>query len=331
LDGTFITIALIALFAWERSTSFSSVFSKLHLNPGEIESITAAKTDPYANRITGAAATDRNRLLQGFFREWVVGGLVLGICAVLTTYQFSDIGQAVSGTLNIRTISRLGLRSELLIALLIYFVCGLWLASLGRLEVMRSRWLMDGITFDRQVSKRWQRNSVLLLALVALIAAFLPIGSTFAIARILQSLAAVIVFIAAALFAILGAIYYLLTILLSGAAPESAEEPLELTMPEFIQPPEPPPIDNTPALIFGTIFWAIIVVVSIAAIPFFLRDRGIGINFGVFAQIWRRLALWLKIIWLGLTPRSATANRICGKGRKISLAICAVECTKPTK
>src|SRR5690606_23309357 len=158
----------------------------------------------------------------------------------------------------VRTIGRLGLRPEILFALLVYFLVGLWLISQARLSMVRARWLADGVASRPGVIASWHRASMLILLLVAVIAAFLPIGSTFAAAAILNTIVAVIAAGIQILFYLLSLLsLFLVSLLFTG------EEP-----PEVLPTPEPPPtpmptpeataISETPALIIGGIFWVLI-------------------------------------------------------------------------
>ena len=92
-------------------------------------------------------------------------------------------------------MSHLGLQPALLIAMLLYFGVGFWLLSQAKLMEMNARWLVNNITKDEQMERTWQRSSLFTLVLVGLVAAFLPIGPTLAISRILGALIQVIFFI----------------------------------------------------------------------------------------------------------------------------------------
>src|SRR5690606_7148976 len=105
-------------------------------------------------------------------RSWLAGGFLLALFAAMTSV---DIPASLEGEFTVRTIGRLGLRPEILFALLVYFLVGLWLISQARLSMVRARWLADGVASRPGVIASWHRASMLILLLVAVIAAFLPI------------------------------------------------------------------------------------------------------------------------------------------------------------
>ncbi|MBK8902258.1 MAG: DUF4129 domain-containing protein [Anaerolineaceae bacterium] len=46
-------------------------------------------------------------------------------------------------------------------------------------------------------------------------------------------------------------------------------------------------------------FWAVAIVVSVMAISFFLRERGMKMNMAVFQTFWQRFRVWLQTAWRG--------------------------------
>jgi hypothetical protein len=220
----------------------------------------------------------------------------------LTTFNLADL--AVSGGLELRTVGRLGLRPAMLAALLVYFIGGLWLAGQAQLAVLRSRWLVADTQLDRSMSRTWNRASVALIIVIATIAAFLPIGSTFAISRILQLLTVAVIGVVNFIFILISVVVFLIASLFFRNGQEAPEEPLDLReiVPEqFMLDPLEPPAQSP---ILGVIFWIIVAVVVIAAVVFFLRGRGVPLtgskaaNF--LAGIWLRVRGWLLSFWQGL-------------------------------
>lgn len=46
-------------------------------------------------------------------------------------------------------------------------------------------------------------------------------------------------------------------------------------------------------------FWAIAIVVSIIAISFFFRERGVKLDAARLPTVWQRLRIWLTAVWQG--------------------------------
>jgi hypothetical protein len=192
----------------------------------------------------------------------------------------------------------------MLTALIAYFVGGLWLAGQDQLAVLRSRWLVQDTMLDKKMSRTWNRASVILIGIIAAVSAFLPIGSTFAISRILQLLTIAVVAIINFIFILISFLIFLIASIFFGPGVDGFNEPIDMneTIPEqfMFDPIESPP--STP--IFGGIFWMIVIVAVIAAVIFFLRGRGVPISgnkiMTSFANTWQRFRTWFWGIWHGM-------------------------------
>lgn len=295
-DATFLVFLIAGIFAWERSISLSRIFNELTLSPSEI----AYFNQPLSERKHEPILTDRAELMQNYYRQWGIGGVLLGFFATITSFELQFLGQAAGAAFDLRNISRLGLAPEILAALLIYFVGGLWLASQGRMAVMRARWLAEGIETDTDMSRRWYRSSLLILLVVATLAALLPIGSTSAASDILHALLFVLLLLANLLLLLISApIVFLISLLRPG---EGGEE-LQLNLDQLMPPPASSGNSETPALVVGTIFWLIVIVISGLAVYFFLRERGLNIEQSRFGLIWQRFVAWLRGWWASTTGK----------------------------
>jgi hypothetical protein len=305
IDFALLAYAVLIFFAWDRSTSFAGIFTDLALTPAEITYYSSKPAERSDIRSAVIVPRNRGQLMQGYLRQWMIGGLILAFFATLTTFRLSDL--PAQGVLNLPNLSRLGLRPELLAALLVYFLGGLWLASQARVDVLKARWLIDGSQVDKGIARSWQRASPLLLLAAAAIAAFLPIGSTFAISRIVQVLANLVLVVVGAIVALASLILFLLASLLSSDAQEQPLPPLDLesSIPQY----ETNAVTgDTAALIAGSLFWVLFISAAVLATVFFLRGRGIRIEPGQAVRIWRQLAAWLKSLWTGVTGRLQTAT-----------------------
>jgi hypothetical protein len=310
IDFTFFIYAILVFFAWERSVSFSEIFADLALTPAEEAYFTLRRADRSNVRTATIVPRNRGQLMQRYLRQWMIGGLILAFFATITTYRLSEL--PVQGVLNLPNLTRLGLRPELLAALLIYFLGGLWLASQARMDILEARWLIDGSEVDREIAQGWRRASPLLLFVAATIAAFLPIGSTFAISRIIQVLANIAFVIIGAIVAVVSFILFQLSRLIPGEAPQQPLPPLDLesSIPQFENSVA---TDDTAALIAGSLFWVLFVsTVALAAI-FFLRGRGIRIELGRLARIWEQLASWFNGLWITVSGRVQAASTTFAK------------------
>ena len=305
LDGVYLLYLICAGWAWERAIRFSTLFLQLRLTHAEVDyySLPAQlRKERYPDR-----PVDRERpyVFAELTRSWLAGGFLLALFAAMTSV---DIPASLEGEFTVRTIGRLGLRPEILFALLVYFLVGLWLISQARLSMVRARWLADGVASRPGVIASWHRASMLILLLVAVIAAFLPIGSTFAAAAILNTIVAVIAAGIQLLFYLLSLLsLFLVSLLFTG------EEP-----PEVLPTPEPPPtpmptpeataISETPALIIGGIFWVLIGAVALLALVVFLRDRGVQLPEGALRRWWQALSGWFNRLLHGATQNIAQAR-----------------------
>ena len=161
---------------------------------------------------------------------------------------------------------------------------------------MNARWLFGKAEKTAAVERSWSRQTLWLLLLTGGIAAFLPIGSTVLIGRLIE----LIIF---AIYRLVGLIISLFVLFFAlFASDETPAEELELDQFQ----PEPPPLPELPPAlppeepgfpIIGTLFWIIAIVVAVMAVVFFLRERGLKLP-----QInWNKLKLgvlnWWQSLW----------------------------------
>ncbi len=299
MDPPFIWGGILSLIAWERSIGLAQTFTQLAIDQAEVHYYILPTNQREAS--DKPVRTNRGEIVLTFFSQWIGGAFILAIITSMSNFDLTNIYQGSS-----LAASRLGLRPELLLFLLLYFLAGFALLSQARLAAMNARWLINGVTRAGQVEQSWHRYTLWLLGGIALAAAFLPIGSTFAISNILQTIlwaiTAVVTFIMSLLAALLGLILSLVT---SDALPEITDPLPEATLlptltpsPTPIPPILPPEAVDT-GLIFSSLFWAVAIVMSAIAISFFLRERGVTVNTAVFQTIWQRVRAWLQTTWRG--------------------------------
>ncbi|MFZ0547013.1 MAG: DUF4129 domain-containing protein, partial [Candidatus Promineifilaceae bacterium] len=298
IDPMYFVFCLLLFFAWQQTITMTKTFSNLQLDFEELRYY--SKTGHERYQLERPLPKDRKSILGGFFRQWVAGGVIVGIFATLTTFDLSTLD---NNGVAIKTIGRLGLPPAMLGALLTYFIGGLWLAGQGQLAVLRSRWLLQDTRLDQKMNRTWNRASAALIGIIAAIAAFLPIGSTFAISRILQFITLVVIAIINLVFLLLSVILALFISIFMKPGTNQQPDPLDLTgiVPEqLVFDPLP---EKTPTPLWGTIFWLIVIVAVIAAVIFFLRGRGVPITGGRFfaflSVTWTRLRTWFRSLWHG--------------------------------
>jgi hypothetical protein len=289
LDLPFVLFTLLAILTWERATGLGTIFEALALSPSELSY--------YRRRARGETALpplvkDRVALLQAYYHYWILGGVVLSFFAALTTFDL-PIDEFLGGeTFSLRNVSRLGLQPAMLVALLIYFTIGLWLASRGRIAVMRARWLAGEVEVDPSLERRWRRSSLLIILLAAALAAFLPIGSTNALGTIVQAGINLLVAVGAL---VLGLVTFFVSFLVRALGGDPAiDSPPTFEMPALPTAESPPPPGDSPAaFVIGFFYWLAIAAVAVLALLFFLRGRGVAIDGRWLVALWGRVTGWL--------------------------------------
>jgi hypothetical protein len=303
LDAPFIWGGILTLLGWDRAVQFSKTFSQLAIDRAEVHYY----AQPKGKRSSSdkPVRTNRGDILLSFFRQWIGGAVILAVIVALSSFEIASFIQDAP-----LPLSRLGLRPEMLTFLLLYFLAGLALLSQARLAAMNARWLINGVTRAGQVEKTWHRTTIWLLGGVALLAAFLPLGSTFAISNILQTAVNAISAVAGIIFALFSLLIALLLSLFPNNGAEEASEallqptalPVPTALPTPIPSSLPPPVVDS-GMLFSSLFWGVGIVVGVLAIRFFLRGRGVQGNTAVILHAWQQFRQWLQEIWRGATSQ----------------------------
>ena len=292
----FLAGIVIILLVWQRVLEISEVFSQLAIDTAEAVYYSLT---PQERRLSERPLRiDRSQLVANFFQQWIWGGIILAACSTLSTLDLRTI-TTISNPL---AIGRLGLPPMMLAALLVYFISGFLLLSQGRLAAMNARWLNEGATRNVLVERSWHRTSLWVLLATVVIAAFLPLGETLAISRILQAIIGVLTL---AVY-LLSFLFFSLLSLLFQTAPASEPEPPPGALENFIVPtPEPratPAAPNeTAAIVMSSFFWTIIIVATVIAISFYLRERGYRLTLHNVKRLWSDFSGWLRHLWHGLS------------------------------
>ncbi len=294
LDPNFVIFTFTALFAWDRSMAFTSIFRKLALDSAEITYYSTPTAERFKSKISTVIPKNRILLYRDYLRAWLTGGIILVVFVVISTFDLPRATLNLQNDVGLFGFGRLPLSPQMLIALMAYFLGGLWLASLGRLHVLQARWLMDGSKPDESIVRLWQRRSVLALLIVALLSASLPIGSSLAISRILSAVVLYVTYFVSGLWALIIYLLYSFFSLFSNESPPAVRQPLILD--EFARDSTATAEQSEIAsLIFGGIFWLAIGLIVVFALIFFLRERGISIGeLGTPDRLVKKILKWIQ-------------------------------------
>lgn len=299
-DGLFVIYVFVAALAWERGITWSTHFLRLKLTEAEVSYYSLPPSEQAARRPDRPIDRERGLVFNGFVRSWLGGGMWLALATAMTSVEARDF---TTGELT--RLTRLGLHPHIFVALLVYFIAGLWLVSQARLLLMRARWTTDGVATPPDMAGRWNRNALLLILLVAFVAAFLPVGRTFGLAIILQYVAGAVFFVVQIVFFLLSSLLFLILGLLGLRAAEPPEEAPVAAMPAPTPPVPAGPVSETPALIMGGLFWVVVGAVTLVALLFFLRERGFRLETSFLGRWWRQIAVWLRALWRGGAQQAA--------------------------
>ncbi len=311
LDGYFLVALLLVFFAWRLAINQSRTFQQLAISQVEARfySLPPQEQARYFN--DRPMHTQRSALVASFFRFWVWGGVVMIIATAMSTVQLSEIALVR----NPLALGRLGLRPSSILALITYFLAGFWLVSQGRLQVMNARWLINGVKKEPGIESRWYRSSLLLLLGIALAAAFVPVGSTLPISRILRFIVNIVAYGASILWYLITLFIFSILLplfnLFRGGSNETPNEPPVATPPPLREAMEQQPLpgSETSQLLFSSFFWTVIIFLAVSAFLFFLRERGVEFNGRTVRNLWQRFTAWLQQAWSGFASQTQTLRK----------------------
>lgn len=302
----FVMTTTVTLIAWWIGMSVSKQFAQLDVSIYETGFFTLSQAEQKAKADDRPIQVARGELQDQYFKTWLSVGMVMIILAALSTYEVDQLASVV----NPFEVTRLGLGPAMLLALMIYFLAGLWLLSHARLLRMNARWLLDGVAKDTSLERGWQRSALLVLVSIAVIALFLPIGSTLAISRILTIGLSGFAYLSSLIFSFFGYLFASALLILTRNAEEAAVRPPELFPAPMEQPQVPPSVPNPLiTMVISSAFWALLIAFVIASFLFFLRERGYRVDMGQVRNNWATVTQWLRASWARLTGRVRRVNR----------------------
>ena len=303
----FVSTTVVTLLAWWLAVTISRIFVKLDVSAEELNFYTLSPAEQKAQADNVPIQVAREQLLRNYMQIWLSGGMGMVVVAALSTFEVNQFANVI----NPFEITRLGLSAAMLLALMTYFLVGFWLLSHARLLRMNARWLMDGAAKEAGVERGWQRSSFAILAIIALLAAFLPIGSTLAISRILSAGLAGLGYLASRIFALISYWFVSILLLLTRNAEEAPPQPPLPTPPPPPVATPPPLATNNPitSMVISSAFWALVIAIIIAALLFFLRERGYRMEAGRWPGYWAKAMTWLRGVLARLTGRLRAAGQ----------------------
>ena len=306
LTGGFFTTTMVMLVAWYLAVTTGRIFAQMDVGREEMAYYTLSLSEQKAKADDRPITTSRAKLQDQYMSLWVTVGTLMVILAALSTFE---VGQFLTQP-NVLEIARLGLAPAMLFALLLYFLAGLWLLSHARLLRMNFQWLADGVGKEAGLERAWQRGALTLLLVIALIAAFLPIGSTLGISYILRLALNALLFVIGLIYAAIGYIFAAMIGFLTRNA-EQSPLPTPQPMPTMVPPPPTtvtPPPDPAFAFVVSSAFWALLIALVIGALLFFLRERGYRLEWGQARRAWGTFGGHVRALWLRLRRRARVAG-----------------------
>lgn len=303
VDGPFILGLILTLLAWARAVFASHDFNNLSIDVAEAYYFTLPPGEQDAG--LRPAFSDRSLIVAGLFRQWVAAGIILA--AATAVVAVDPLQYSLRETFSF--VRHLNLPPVNIVILLIYFVAGLLLLSQARLGALNARWLHEGVIKTPDVERTWQRTVTWLLLAIATIALFLPLGSTTAIGHVLQLMVnGVLTLFSLFLYLLFGLLGLFFSPLL-----EQAPELTAVPQPTAIIPtPAPTPLptstappDETGQLLLSSAFWAVAIVITVIALSFFLRNRGVRLKPHFFQMMYANLIAWVRGLWRDMSEYAA--------------------------
>ncbi|MCA9959576.1 MAG: hypothetical protein KC443_11110, partial [Anaerolineales bacterium] len=301
-DSFFLAMLILAFLNWLLAIRVGIIFTHLAVSPGEATFYAQPASVQMLHADNKPIYTGRGNLMREFIQVWLWGGVLLIISVGFSSIDLHTLEQQF----NVLSLTHLGLPTELLMALVLYFLAGFWLTSQGRLEALNARWLINGIHKHDTIERHWQRNSLFVLLGIALIAAFVPIGSTLPISRFLNIALGVLSYATTMILYLFSFLLGALFSMLASRAPDSqppppTPTPLATPQPlnDFVANQQPPAAAADPAamLVMSSIFWTIFIAAMAIAILFYWRERGYRVNGRFLHQLWNQFMHWVNDFW----------------------------------
>ena len=309
-DGFFLAAGLLCALAWHRAAVVADIFYRLALSPGELAYDSERRSGGFWRmaHLSERVMISRSDLVEHYVTQWLVGGVFLALFAAATRLR-------IDGGLSINVFS-MGIPSQMAGVVVLYFLIGLVLLSQARLAVLRAQWLLDGVEMPERLPGQWNRVSLLVIGGIGLVAAVLPLGSTWHIGAVVN--AAVMILVRVALFVVfLIASVFALIMQLLGEQPPMPEIPQELVP---VTPAEPlTPIMQSPPWLGGATLWLIVLLVLLVALRLVLGKDGLDVTRRKLQRLLGRLWAYLKS-WGHGVQSLAKSIQVSLPGRRVQPA-----------
>lgn len=285
-DGAFLVTGLLCALAWHRATVVANIFHRLALTPGELAYDNERRAGGFwrSGHLPERSLVTRVDLVEQYVTQWMFGGIFLAFCAAATRVR---IGERLS--LNVLAM---GIPWQIVVAGVLYFLIGLALTSQARLAMLRAQWLLDGVEMPESLPSRWGRFSLLIIVAIGLLAALLPLGSTWQLGAIVNAVVMFVMRIALLLVFLIATAFAMVMRLFDDQQP-MPEMPEELTPPPAEQIV---PLWEAPPWLGGTTIWLIVLVALLIALRLLLGKDGLDVTRRklqwLVARLWAYLKLW---------------------------------------
>lgn len=288
-DGVFIATAILCALAWHRAAVVGGIFYRLALTPGELAYDNERRTGGFwrAAHLPERVLVSRAELVEHYATQWMVGGVFLALFAAATRVR-------IGPQLSINLLD-MGIPAAMVAALVFYVLIGLALLSQARLAMLRAQWLLDGVEMPERLPTSWSRWTLLVIAAIGVLAALLPLGSTWQIGAIVNAVVMFIVQIALLLVALLVSLYGLILSLFG-------EQPTMPEIPQTLVPVTPAQsaqvMVEAPAWLGGATLWLLALLALALALRLVLGRDGLALTRrklqGLLAQLWARAKSWAR-------------------------------------
>ncbi|HIC88338.1 MAG TPA: DUF4129 domain-containing protein [Anaerolineae bacterium] len=198
----------------------------------------------------------------------------------------------------------------MIITLVGYFLIGLLLTSQGRLGVLRARWHHERTVGVERVAAQWHRYGLVVLLLIGLLAALLPFGSTFGLARLLET---VIFAIARVLNTIVFLLFLLLALLWGLLGGSTRHLSTQAVPPDVVSAFPREGQRLIPDWMSGGIFWLLMGVIVVWALLAFLQGRGLRLDVSLWRRLWASLRAWWYRWRRGLNQTAGQLRRVIAR------------------
>ena len=307
LDGFYLLAFLLSALAWQRAGIVADLFYQLALTPGELRWVEDQRVGSWwrGSRTADRAQISRQELVDGYITQWLIGGFFLVLCAGATRVSI-DPGAGLH-------LLDTGVPDQVIVAAVMYFLTGLVLISQARLAQMRALWYFDGVEAPPGLVSRWNRLSLLLIVAVGLLASLLPLGSTWQLGAIVNTIVTVIVQIAIGIVSLVIALFSLV-LLLFGKPPEELPQ---LPVTPAPAPPPPPPVAtmDLPAWLGGAGVWLAVIVILILVLRFFIGPDGLAVTKSRLCALGRRITALFGRWWTGARAAASSLALVVPRRR----------------